>query len=115
MRRPWIAAAVALPAAGIAMILLHPGSNGSAGAVQESDDLYAPRTVWEPDPTIVANVSVVVYRDQNRSGTYDVGDPPLAGIAVRLWRPNGTSVVQRSNGNGFANFTKEPRSNNLYR
>jgi hypothetical protein len=51
------------------------------------------------------NVSQSVYWDVNENGGFDEGDRPLAGVSVRMWRPDGSEAVRTSNVAGFANFT----------
>lgn len=87
--------------------VLKPGS--TAGVPEpvpaQSGNLYGPRTVWTPVHSTSPNVSHYVYRDMNGNGVFDEGDRPMMGIAVRMTRPDGTTVVRRSNLNGFVNFT----------
>lgn len=69
-------------------------------------DLYAPRD-WNRSAPSKLNISSFAFADRNRSGAYDPGDRPMAGVAVRLTRPDGSTVIGRSNVNGFANFAMQ--------
>ncbi|MEC7763637.1 MAG: hypothetical protein VX874_17165 [Pseudomonadota bacterium] len=53
-------------------------------------------------------LSQFVFRDMDRDGTYDLGEPPIAGVPVRLTRPNAPPVVIETNLAGFANFVMSP-------
>lgn len=70
----------------------------------DDNKYYAKRTNWYPVKSLGPNISHYIYNDLNRNGIYDVEDQPLMKIAVRMTRPDGSSVVRRSNLNGFANF-----------
>lgn len=75
-------------------------------AFNDGDNNYYPkRTEWMPSRGTNMNISHYVYHDMNRNGIYDVGDRPLVHFAIKMTRPDGTTVVRRSNLNGFANFT----------
>ncbi len=50
------------------------------------------------------NISQFVFRDINRNGQYDRGEPPFAGVGVRLEQDGRTPILRRSNLAGFANF-----------
>lgn len=65
---------------------------------------YATRTDWYPVKRVGPNISHYIYHDLNRNGIYDIEDQPMMKIAVKMTRPDGTSVVRRSNLNGFVNF-----------
>ena len=54
------------------------------------------------------NISQFVFRDLNRNGIYDRGEPPYAGIPIRLEQDGRDDIVRQSNLAGFANF---PMSN----
>lgn len=71
-----------------------------------NDGLYAPRN-WRRAAPSPLNISLFTFSDRNRSGRYDVGDQPLANVAVRLRRPGGAMHLARSNVNGFANFAMQ--------
>lgn len=49
-------------------------------------------------------ISCFIYRDMNRNGIYDMGDPPYADLAVKMMRPDGSITSRVSNISGFANF-----------
>lgn len=68
--------------------------------------LYAPRD-WRRGAPSKLNISIYVFSDRNRSASYDIGDKPLNRIAVRLLRPDGTTRLERSNINGYANFSMQ--------
>jgi len=51
------------------------------------------------------DISVFPFRDRNRNGRYDIGDLPMAGVAVVLERPDASQRLKYSNGNGYTNFT----------
>lgn len=65
---------------------------------------YAERALWTTPTGGRVNYSVFTFRDRNRDGIYDLGDRPLAGVAVDLAGPRGGRASGRSNLNGFANF-----------
>lgn len=66
---------------------------------------YDKREEWSPARGTSLNISHYIYHDMNRNGIYDIGDRPLVDFVVKVTRPDGTSVIRRSNLNGFANFT----------
>lgn len=68
--------------------------------------LYAPRD-WNRVTASKLNISVFAFSDRNRNGLYDTADKPLNRIAVRLTRPDGSTRIERSNINGFANFSMQ--------
>jgi hypothetical protein len=96
---------VTLVTVSIAWAVLTLTSGLRSSFATPNDEFYPKREVWTPVHGNSANVSHFIYRDMNRNGIYDAGDRPMAGIAVRLVRPDGTSVVRRTNIHGFANFT----------
>ncbi len=49
-------------------------------------------------------ISCFAYRDDNRNGIYDMADRPYGGLVVEFERPDGLTVLGRSNISGFANF-----------
>jgi hypothetical protein len=49
------------------------------------------------------NISVFVFRDLNRNGSYDVGDRPMSGISVDA-TGNRRTITRYSNMSGFTNF-----------
>lgn len=70
-----------------------------------SADLYPERDWTRAEGNKSSKISVFVFRDRNRSGRYDLGDLPMASVAVKLHRPDGSTRVRRSNINGYTNFT----------
>jgi hypothetical protein len=64
---------------------------------------YQEREWGEGDPAQL-NISVYLFRDDNRSGRYDEGDLPMAGVDVVLTDPDGNTTTSASNINGYANF-----------
>lgn len=74
-------------------------------AIDIDNDLYKKRTEWYPARGTHLNVSHYIYHDINRNGIYDIEDKPIVKIAVKMTRPDGTSIIKRSNLNGFVNFT----------
>lgn len=82
------------------------GSPLSADDAPESGDRYYPvQGTWTPSRSGTEHVSLFVYRDTDHSGEYGIDDFPIANIAVKLYRPDGSHVIRRSNHSGFANFT----------
>lgn len=71
----------------------------------DSGNYYAKNQEWQAVDTTSPNVSHFIYLDLNRNGSYDYGEPPLSGIAVRLIKPDQSFALQRSNIRGFVNFT----------
>lgn len=69
-----------------------------------NEKYYPKRTDWKPVHSSGPNISHTIYRDVNRNGIYDIEDRALVKIAVKMTRPDNTTVVRRSNLNGFANF-----------
>jgi len=65
---------------------------------------YEPRD-WNSDHLGKLNISVFAFSDRNRNGRYDLGDMPQASLAIRLTRPDGETRLERSNPNGFTNFS----------
>ena len=74
----------------------------SSSALAAQVDYY-PQATWDKTYGGELNISVFIYRDLNADGAYDVGDRPLAGVAVEMTGA-GKTQVSRSNINGFANF-----------
>ncbi len=68
-------------------------------------DLYPIREIWGPVHSTSPNVSHFIFRDLARNGSWDVGDRPMPGIAVKLLAPDGTHTLRRSNIHGFVNFS----------
>lgn len=82
-----------------------PGISTENYSEESRKDLYQKRCDWCPVQGTSPNVSHFIYRDLNRNGIYDLGDRPMAGVAVKLLRPDKSSVTLRSNIHGFVNFT----------
>lgn len=78
----------------------------SVDKVLAADDLY-PQRNWRREAPSKLNISVFTFGDRNRNGIYDTADKPLNRIAVRLTRPDGSTRIERSNINGFANFSMQ--------
>jgi hypothetical protein len=76
-----------------------PGAGANSG-------LYAPRD-WDRGTPAKLNISIFTFSDRNHNGRYDLPDKPLNRIAVRLLRPDGSTRIERSNINGFANFSMQ--------
>lgn len=76
-----------------------PGADANSG-------LYPPRD-WDRGTPGKLNISIFTFSDRNRNGRYDLPDKPLNRIAVRLLRPDGSTRIERSNVNGFANFSMQ--------
>ncbi|MEO7223949.1 MAG: hypothetical protein ABIY37_15895 [Devosia sp.] len=74
---------------------------GASGAIAE--DRYPPASFGDFGHGNL-NISVFTFRDMNRSGTYDVGDLPMAGLLVDATAADLPSRTRRSNGSGYANF-----------
>lgn len=87
------------------IIIILFNTNLSLASNNDDNNYYPKRTKWEPAKGTNMNISHYVYYDMNRNGIYDVGDRPLVDFAIKMTRPDGTTVVRRSNLNGFANFT----------
>lgn len=73
------------------------------GPAAASDTLY-PKRVWGGFSGGEMNTSVLVFRDINRNGVYDMGDQPMPNVAVELGKPQGDTHLERTNVSGFANF-----------
>ncbi|WP_449397230.1 hypothetical protein [Devosia riboflavina] len=69
-----------------------------------AEDAYAVRTVWNEYTESDLNISVFVFRDANRNGTYDLEDHPMSGIVVDSGGVGQTASAV-SNASGFANFS----------
>lgn len=85
--------------------LLRPSEAPTVSTVPtpEAQDDY-PLRDWDAQRREKLNISLFTFNDNNRNGRYDLGDSPLASIAVRATRPDGSVVIVRSNINGYANF-----------
>ncbi|MEX0923303.1 MAG: hypothetical protein WDZ84_11045 [Rhodovibrionaceae bacterium] len=69
-----------------------------------AEDFYAPRD-WSVASGGKMNISGFLFRDINRNGSYDLPDRPMEDIAVEMTGPRGEHHIQRTNSNGFANFS----------
>ncbi|MBO6974110.1 MAG: hypothetical protein JJ844_00255 [Prochlorococcus marinus CUG1435] len=58
------------------------------------------------------NISVYVFHDRNRNGIYDLGDKSMVGVETELIKPDGMSVIAKSNTNGYSNFKMALGSSN---
>jgi len=70
----------------------------------DASSYYGKRMDWNSLTGGASNISMFAFRDTNRNGVYDLGDRPMAGVAVELVGPNNHRVVTRSNIDGFGNF-----------
>lgn len=75
-----------------------------AGSANEAQRYYGRRANWSEPNRGSINHSIYVFRDSNRNGVYDIGDRPMASIAVEMTGPDGGAAVRRSNVQGFTNF-----------
>jgi hypothetical protein len=75
---------------------------GAAYAGSAAD--YYPKRTWGSFNGGQMNTSLLVFRDLNRNGIYDLGDLPMSRVAVELDKPNGTTIMRLTNVSGFANF-----------
>jgi hypothetical protein len=102
----WFLPVSAFVAGALAMaLILDPALRAHllpAAAVADAD-LYAPRD-WTDSTPSKLNISSFAFDDRDRSGSYTHGDRPMAGVALRLTRPDGSTRIGRSNINGFINF-----------
>lgn len=90
------AAVVAAAAIGLTIIC----GAARAGGAQD----YYPGRNWGSFNGGQMNTSLLVFRDLNRNGIYDLGDLPMSHVAVELDKPNGTTIMRLTNVSGFANF-----------
>lgn len=88
---PAVAAAI-----GLAMVC----GAARAGSAQN----YYPRRAWGSFNGGQMNTSLLVFRDLNRNGVYDLGDRPMSRVAVELGKPKGDTIMRWTNVSGFANF-----------
>jgi hypothetical protein len=88
--------AVVVAVAGLAVLC------GSARAGGAAD--YYPKRAWGSFEGGQMNTSLLVFRDLNRNGIYDLGDRPMSRVAVELDKPNGSTIMRLTNAGGFANF-----------
>ncbi|MBL8584493.1 MAG: hypothetical protein JNL61_20000, partial [Rhizobiaceae bacterium] len=73
-------------------------------SIHAGDADFYPKRVWGGFNGGELNTSLLVFNDVNRNGRYDLADRSLQFIAVELDRPNGRSIIERTNSGGFANF-----------
>lgn len=95
--------AAAMFALGVLLVAVDLGRwlMGRAGGPRQP---FQPPADWSAPYRGGIHFSGYVFRDRNRSGALDLGDRPLAGIAIEMTGPGGARAVERSNGSGFANF-----------
>ncbi|RUU49890.1 hypothetical protein EOD04_37945, partial [Mesorhizobium sp. M2C.T.Ca.TU.009.01.2.1] len=89
-------AVVVAAAIGLAMV------RGAALAGGAED--YYPKRAWGSLEGGQMNTSLLVFRDLNRNGVYDLVDRPMSRVAVELDKPNGSTIMRLTNVDGFANF-----------
>ncbi|CDX20783.1 conserved exported hypothetical protein [Mesorhizobium plurifarium] len=87
-------------AVAVAMSLAMDCSVAHAGGAED----YYPKRVWGSFEGGQMNTSLLVFRDLNRNGVYDLGDRPMSRVAVELDKPNGSTIMRLTNVDGFANF-----------
>ena len=75
----------------------------AAQAGNDAPDFY-PKKVWGEPSGGEMNISSFVFSDRNGNGLYDVGDRPMANVAVVMSFNSRPRRTQRTNINGFANF-----------
>jgi hypothetical protein len=73
------------------------------GAAGGADNPYAKR-VWGAFNGGDMNTSLLVFRDLNRNGIFDMGDRPMPHVAVELGKPDKRTHREWTNVSGFANF-----------
>jgi hypothetical protein len=82
------------------------GSEFFQTALAGADDAgFYPTKVWGELSGGEMNTSSFVFRDCNGNGLYDVGDRPMANVAVVMSSASQPPRTQRTNISGFANFT----------
>jgi hypothetical protein len=59
---------------------------------------------WSKPHRGQTHLSGYAFRDRDRDGRYDLGDQPMAGVAIELFGPGRDRTIVRSNLSGFANF-----------
>lgn len=96
MKRDLLFSPVVAVAIGLAMVC------GAARAGSAQD--YYHRRAWGSFNGGQMNTSLLVFRDLNRNGVYDLGDRPMSRVAVELGRPKGDTIMRWTNVSGFANF-----------
>jgi hypothetical protein len=63
----------------------------------EDDSYYPSQESWAPTNAGSENVSLFIFRDLNGNGRYDLGESPMANVAVNVYRPDGNHLLRRSN------------------
>jgi len=96
VKRGLLFSPVVAVAIGLAMVC------GAARAGSAQD--YYPKRAWGPFNGGQMNTSLLVFRDLNRNGVYDLGDRPMSRVAVELDKPKGDAIMRLTNVSGFANF-----------
>lgn len=105
MKRGLLFSGVAAAAIGLAMV---------CGGVRAGDaNDYYPKRAWGSFGGGQMNTSLLVFRDLNRNGVYDMGDRPMSRVAVELDRPNSATIMRLTNVSGFANFRMSVNQRNL--
>lgn len=84
---------------------------GAARAGSAED--YYPVRAWGSFSGGQMNTSLLVFRDLNRNGVYDMGDRPMSRVAVELDKPNGDTIMRLTNSGGFANFRMSVKQRDL--
>lgn len=89
----------------ISGILVAPAVAVLIGAAYAGDaETYYPKRSWGSFNNGRMNTSLLVFRDINRNGVYDLGDRPMSHVAVELDKPDGDTIMAWTNVSGFANF-----------
>jgi hypothetical protein len=88
----------------IAVALCLSGSFQIAPAAANEAKEYYPPSRWSSTGGDM-NASAFTFRDLNANGIYDLGDRPMANVAVVMSSPSRPAILRRSNISGFANFT----------
>ncbi|BCM18916.1 SdrD B-like domain-containing protein [Mesorhizobium sp. J8] len=103
-RRLWFSVIVAAA--------IGPATVGGAARAGSADDYY-PKRVWGSLEGGQMNTSLLVFRDLNRNGVYDLGDRPMSRVAVELDKPDGSTIMRLTNAGGFANFRMSATQRNF--
>jgi len=67
------------------------------------DGSYGERADWSAKYGAATHFFGYVFRDRNRNGRQDPGEPPMAWVAAELTAPGGRRSILRTNLAGFAN------------
>ncbi len=91
-----ISGTLVAPAVGVSVLIgaAHAGDAGN----------YYPKRSWGSFNNGEMNTSLLVFRDINRNGIYDLGDRQMSHVAVELDKPDGDTIMAWTNVSGFANF-----------